>query len=38
MSFCKEKQRREIKILTYVKTLSKSDWFVGDLAKVSQLG
>ena len=38
MLFYKEKQRWEIWMLTYVKTLRESDWFVGFLAKVSQLG
>ena len=38
MSFHKEKQRQEIHILIYIKTLGESDWFVEVLAKVSQLG
>ena len=38
MSFHKEKQRQEIHILIYIKTLGESDWFVKVLAKVSQLG
>jgi len=38
ISFHKEKQRWEIHILIYVKTLGESNWFVGVLAKVSQLG
>ena len=38
MSFCKEKQSWEIWMLIYIKTLGESDWSVGVLAKVSQLG
>ena len=38
MSFHKEKQRQEVQMLIYIETLRESNWFVGVLAKVSQLG
>jgi len=38
MSFYKEKQRWEIQMLMYVKTLGELDWLAMVLAKVSQLG